>query len=117
MKKQVKNELNNEKTTPIETDRYHSNIVLPLVALGLVFVPFIFALLSSLGIHIPMYSLFALLAPMVGFILGIAALQRKERISLAGKIISIIAVALPLAFVAFVIIFFIGAATGLISLM
>lgn len=113
----MNNEINNEKNTSIETDMPHNNIVLPLVALGLVSVPFIFVLLSSLGIRIPMYSLFAIMSPMVGCIVGIAALQRKERISSIGKIIAIIAVALPLAFVALVIIFFIGAATGLISLM
>lgn len=113
----MNNELNNQKNTPIDTDTHHKSIVLPLIALGLVLVPFIFVLLSIYGIRIPMYSLFAILSPMVGCIVGIVALQRKKRISLTGRIIAIIAVALPLAFVALVIIFFIGAVTGLVPLM
>lgn len=113
----MNNEQNNEKTIPVEIDISKKNIVLPLVALVLVSIPFIFAFLNSLGIRITMYPLFTILSPMAGCIIGIAALQKKGRISLAGRIIAIIAVALPLSFVALIIIFFIGAATGLISLM
>lgn len=113
----MNNESNNEKNTSIETNNHGKNMVLPLVALGLVCLPFIFAFFNSFGIGTPMHSLLIILSPMVGCIVGIAALQKKDRISSVGRIIAIIAVALPLAFVALVIIFFIGAATGLISLM
>ena len=113
----MNNEANNEKVTPVETNMQRNNMVMPLVALGLVSVPFIFVLLSSLGIHIPMSSLLAIISPIAGCIVGISALQKKEKISRAGKIIAWIAVVLPLAFVALVFILFFGVVTGLIPLM
>lgn len=113
----MNNEPNIEKATPVETNMQRNNMVMPLVALGLVFVPFIFVLLGSLGIHIPMYSLFSILSPIAGCIVGIAALQKKNRINRVGKIIALIAVFLPLAFVALVFIIFFGVVTGLIPLM
>jgi len=63
-------------------------------------------------------TLLAILFPIAGLITGIAALrQGKEQIGRAGKIIAIIAIALPLLFVLLVILFFAGAVTGIISLM
>ena len=95
-----------------------NEIALPLVALGLDFLPFLLGFLNSRQIMIPMFSLLTILAPIAGIITGVAALSRgKVRIGAVGKTIAIISIALPLALVALIIIFFIGAATGLISLM
>lgn len=93
-------------------------LALPLAALGLVLLPVFLGLLGLAGISAPAYSLLVILSPIAGLITGVSALsQGKEHIGLAGRIIAITAIALPLAVVAFIIIFFIGAATGLISLM
>jgi ABC-type dipeptide/oligopeptide/nickel transport system permease component len=58
------------------------------------------------------------LSPLAGVIAGIVSLCRgKARIGTAGMIIAIVAIGAPLAVVAFVIIFFVGAVTGMIPLM
>ncbi|MDR1804021.1 MAG: hypothetical protein LBQ94_10505 [Treponema sp.] len=90
---------------------------LPIIALGLDLAPVLVFLLNSI-----MWSsvalLFVVLFPVAGLIMGIVALTLgKGKISRIGKIISIIAISLPLAVVLFVIVIFIGAVTGLISLM
>ena len=101
-------------------DAPHRNhkITLPLVALGLDLGPVLLIILSSLRIGNAVFVLLFILAPAAGLITGTVALTRgKKRLGLAGMIIAIVAVALPLAFVALIISFFIGAATGMITLM
>ena len=96
-----------------------NTIGLPLVALGLDLAPVLLIWLSSLGTVMSAFALMlAVMMPLAGLTTGIVALVRgKGKLGLAGKIIAIIAVALPLALVAFIIVFFIGAMTGVISFM
>ena len=95
-----------------------NRILLPLIALGLDFLPILMSGIMSFGIRIPAVNLLMLLSPISGLILGIVALSKgKAHIGTIGKIIALLAVALPLAIVGLVIFFFVGAATGLISLM
>jgi len=95
-----------------------SEIGLPLAALGLSFAaPVLFFAILILGAPGFVWLLY-LLSPLAGLTVGIAALRRgKARIGTAGKVIAIIAVALPLSAFAFVVFFFIGASTGIIALM
>jgi hypothetical protein len=112
---------NNKRGALFMENKHTKGIVLPIIALGLDFAPvLIFVLLFSLlrADVSAILLLPVLLAPVIGVILGVAALRRgKERTGIIGKIIAITAIALPLGFVAFVIIFFIGASVGLIPLM
>jgi hypothetical protein len=112
------NEIQQDSNSKADIQR-KNNIVLPLIALGLDLFPILVITIGSLGLNLPgVMFLFALLSPIGGFVLGISALAKgKKVIGRRGKILAIIAVALPAAFVALIIIFFIGAATGLISLM
>jgi len=99
---------------------HHKNEVgLSLIALGLVLAPiFIIQLSSLLHWSLSFLWLIAVLSPIAGLIVGVVSLRRgKNRIGIAGMIIAIIAITTPLAVGAFVIIFFIGAMTGVISLM
>jgi hypothetical protein len=58
------------------------------------------------------------LLPVAGLITGIFSLTLGEgQIGKPGKILAIIAISLPAALVLSIIVIFIGAATGLISLM
>jgi dolichyl-phosphate-mannose--protein O-mannosyl transferase len=99
--------------------RQKNEIGLPIIALGLDLLP----VLILMNQHVLTWMsasalLFVLLLPIAGLITGVVSLSRgKGRISKAGKIISIIAIALPLALVALIIAFFIGVTTGVISLM
>jgi len=97
----------------------HNSIVMPLIALGLdlLLIPIVF--LASLGIGVsPFFSFLAVVSPIAGLITGIGALSRgKGQIGAAGKILAITAIALPSSLVIFIIVFFIGAVTGVISLM
>lgn len=114
----MENRPNDIKDTHAKAGIRYPKLTLPLVALGLDLLPVLLGFLSAHGITIPMHALFAILFPTAGLLTGIFALdQGKARIGLAGKIIAIAAVALPLIFVAFVMIILIGASTGLISLM
>ncbi len=114
----MNNQADDVRDINAETGVHPNKLTLPLVALGLDLLPVLLGFLGSFGISVPMYSLFVILSPTVGLITGIAALnQGKARIGLTGKIIAVIAVALPLAFVALIVVFFIGAVTGMISLM
>jgi len=94
-------------------------IGLPLIALCLDLVPIVIIWLSSLfQFSFSFFWLIAVLSPIAGLIAGVASLRRgKAQIGLIGKIIAIIAIATPLSAVAFVLIFFFGVVTGVISLM
>lgn len=110
--------MNNQSDTSHDTN-HKDEIALPLIALGLDLLPVPLIFLSSLGLGMAsLVSLLIILSPIAGLITGISALSRgKARIGLSGKILAIIAVSLPLAAAVFIIIFFIGAATGMIPLM
>lgn len=114
----MNNQPNDAQDTNTEAGIRRYNIALPLAALALDLLPVLLGFLGTRGIYIPMQSLLAILSPTMGLLTGIFALnQGKARIGLAGKIIAIVAIALPLGFVAFIIIILIGATTGLIPLM
>ena len=94
-------------------------IALPLIALGLDLAPVLISFLASITRGVLAFTLlFMVLLPVAGLTTGIVSLSLwKDRIGKIGKILAIIAVSLPLAVVLFIIVIFIGAATGLISLM
>ena len=95
-----------------------NRILLPLIALGLDFLPIFMGYLMSFGIRIPAVNLLMILSPISGLILGIVALSKgKAHIGTIGKIVALFAVALPLAIIGLVIFIVVGAATGLISFM
>ena len=96
-----------------------NEIGLPLLALGLDLAPVLIVILSSIIRGTTAFVLlFAVLLPVAGLITGIAALTLgKGRIGKPGKVLSIIAISLPLALVIFILVIFIGVVTGLISLM
>ena len=98
----------------------HGNrIGLPLIALGLDLAPIPIVFLGSITRGLTALTfLFVVLFPIAGLITGVVSLARgKDRTGKIEKIIAIIAISLPLALVLFVLVFFIGAVTGLISLM
>ena len=94
---------------------------LPLIALGLVIVPvlaFLFLVtLLKLYVLLEFMSLFMVLSAVAGMITGIFSLVRgKGRIGLAGKVLAIAAISLPVIFIVFPILYLsIGMATGVIS--
>ena len=92
---------------------------LPLIALCLDFVPVLLVLIGSLIQGLSSFALlFMILSPIAGLMTGIISLNKgKDRIGVIGRTLAIIAVTLPLALIVIILIFFIGAATGLISLM
>ena len=101
--------------------RRKNEIGLPLIALGLVIVPilaFLF-LVVLLKLHdlLEFMFLFIVLSPIAGIITGILSLVRgKGRIGLAGKILAVTAISLPVIFIIFPILYLsIGVATGVIS--
>ena len=97
----------------------NNRIGLPIVALGLDFAPALILLLGSIMRGFPAFTLlFMVLFPIAGLITGVVYLSLgKGKIDRIGKILAIIAISLPLAVVLCVTIIFIGAVTGLISLM
>ena len=97
----------------------NGEIGLPLIALGLDLAPVFIITFGSLTGRVPPFALlFTVLLPIAGLIMGIVSLSLgKSRIGKIGKTLAIITVSLPLAFVTFIVLFFIGAATGVISLM
>ena len=99
--------------------QHKTEIGLPLIALGLGFVPILIIWVSSLfQFSLSFFWLIAVLSPIAGLIAGVASLRRgKARIGLVGKIIAIIAIIAPLSVIAFIIILFIGVITGVVSLM
>ena len=118
--------MENEALVPQDADstavvRRKTEIGLPLIALGLVIAPvlaFLF-LVVLLKLHdlLEFMFLFIVLSPIAGMIMGIFSLVRgKGRIGLAGKILAITAISLPVIFIIFPILYLsIGAATGVIS--
>ena len=91
----------------------------PIIALGLDLAPALILFLSSFTRGLPSFTLLSMiLFPIAGLITGIASLTLgKGRMGRIGKILAIIAISLPLAVVLFILVIFIGAVTGLISLM
>jgi hypothetical protein len=63
------------------------------------------------------WLLFILLCPIIGAVVGVVALTRPGGLKLAGRILSIVAIAVPVVFIALFLFFFLGVATGLIPLM
>ena len=92
---------------------------LPIIALGLDLAPVLLIFLYSITRGATAFVLlFAVLFPIAGLITGIVYLsQGKGKIGSIGKILAIIAISLPLAVVLLFLVIFIGAVTGLISLM
>ena len=92
---------------------------LPIIALGLDLAPVLIVFLGSIMRGMPAFALlFVVLLPIAGLITGIVSLSLvKGRIDKIGKILAIFAISLPAALVLCVIVVFIGATTGLISLM
>lgn len=111
--------IDSQDVNSITTIQHKNKIGLPLLALFLDLAPILLMYSESIGIRFSNITLILIiLLPISGLITGVIALSRgKARIGIAGKILAIIAIALPLALVAFIVIFFIGAATGLISFM
>ena len=97
----------------------NNGIGLPLAALGLDLAPVFILFLNSITRGLLSFTLlFLVLLPVTGLITGIVSLSAgKGRIGKIGKTLAIIAISLPLAFVAFIVVIFIGAVTGVISLM
>jgi len=93
---------------------------MPVVAVVLDILPALWVLLgltANSSIMSPVFLL-VLLAPIAGMLLGVISICRgREKTGKAGMILAVIAVALPLALIAGVILFFIGAMTGIIPLM
>ena len=101
-------------------------IIVPFIALGLdlLFIPIVFfAFLVPrttpfLYGFIPFLYLLAVISPIAGLVLGITSLSLgKHRIDAAGKAAAIAAIALPASVIIFILVFYIGAVTGVISLM
>ena len=92
---------------------------LSIIALGLDLAPVLIIFINSIMRGFTAVSLlFVVLFPVAGLIMGVVALTLgKGRICRIGKILCIIAISLPLTVVLCVIVIFIGAVTGLISLM
>lgn len=115
----MENKLNDKQNTNSIVAAHHKKeMVFPLIAVGLS-LSIIPLFLCTLMWELPSFViLFMVMLPIAGFITGIASLCRgKKRIDKVGMILSITAIALPVSIVLLIIIFFIGAATGLISLM
>ena len=108
-----------KQDTAENTAKMEQKITLPVVALFLDLFPFFPIFLTSLHLEIRSFFWFVFLtAPILGLLLGVFSLTLgKKQIGTAGRIFAIIAIALPLSCIVFILIFFIGAATGLISLM
>lgn len=90
----------------------------PLIALGLDLLPFIWIFISYIDVYILISPLVIILSPIAGLILGISALSRGKKYNgLLGNILAIITIAIPVSLVVLIIVLYIGAATGIISLM
>ena len=107
---------NPEDTRP----RPLQGVGLPLLALGLVFVPVLLGyIVTSLGWYTSgVVLLFFLLGPVAGLILGAICLSKaKKGIGIVGVILAAVAVAIPTIIIVFLLFFFVGVVTGLIPLM
>ena len=98
-----------------------NKLLMPVISLCLVLSPVLIITLASLGradFVAGIMFILALLFPVAGLTAGVMYITKgKEQTCRAGKIIAVISISLPVAFVALIIIFFIGASTGLIPLM
>ena len=94
-------------------------IRLPLVALGLDLMPFLIYYVLRFNMAVTSFFLLsAVMFPIFGAVTAIAAIREgKKEIGVLGMVIAILAFALPLVFVGAVLIFVIGAMTGMIALM
>jgi len=103
----------------METEKkYTAKPVMPIIAVVLDILPVLIIIISRRFPMSALIFLFTLLMPIAGMVLGIVCLYLgKQRMGKAGIILAFIAVGLPLSFIAFILIFFIGASTGLIRLM
>lgn len=111
--------INDQDANSMPPIQHKNKIGLPLFALCLDLLPVLIILLSSLVQGLSSFIiLFIVFSPIAGLITGVISLSLgKGQIGILGKILAIIAIALPLAFIALIIIFYIGAVTGVISLM
>jgi hypothetical protein len=99
--------------------RRKTGMRLPILALCLDILPVLIILLSSIAkLELSSFAVILIvLSPIAGFISGALSLvMGKGWMGIIGKVTAAAAVALPIAFLAVVLVFFIGAATGLISL-
>ncbi|MDR0489159.1 MAG: hypothetical protein LBG99_07180 [Propionibacteriaceae bacterium] len=106
--------------TPTQLVPKLQGVGLPLLALGLVFLPVLVGyIVTWMGVYITgVVLLITMVGPIAGLIIGAICLSRaKNRIGVVGVILAAIAVAIPVIIIVFVLFFFIGAYTGLISLM
>jgi hypothetical protein len=113
-----------ENPTPEENSK--NKVVLPVIAVWLSFSPVVFFFVlfiisiipGAFELALPPLLLLTVLSPIAGVIIGVISLSRgKKRIDPVGRKLAIIAIVVPLSFVALVLTFSIGAATGLIPLM
>lgn len=117
MEKQLKDL---QDTNSITSTHRKNKIGLPLIALVLDLLPLFLAYLPGMfGRSLSSFVLlFMVLSPIAGLTTGIVSLcRRKGRMGMAEKIIAIVSVVLPLSLVVFIVVFFIGAVTGIISFM
>jgi len=115
----MKNQFTNEHGTNTDGVQHKPEIALPIVALGLDFVPVLMFFLANLDVGFGgFWILSILLCPITGLIMGVMALCRgKQRIGIAGKVIAIIAIGLTVAFAVIIVVFLVGAVTGVIPFM
>lgn len=101
------------------TIQHKNKIGLPLIAVGLDLLPILIIFLSTLVRGLSSFILlFIVLSPIAGLMMGVVSLnQGKGQIGTVGKILAIVAIALPLVLVTLIVVFFIGVTTGVISLM
>ena len=109
----------NKLNTSAAASNQKNRLALSFLALGLSLLPFFLLFISSLGVILSGFFLtIMLLSPIVGIIVGVAALaQPASPLGVLGKVLAIIAIAIPLCLIFFILIIFIGAVTGLISFM
>jgi len=115
----MENQFTDEPDLNLDGVQHKPEIALPLVALGLDLVPVLLFFLANLNVGFSGFWLLSLiLCPIAGLLMGIAALCRgKQRIGLAGKVIAIIAIGLTVSFGLVIVIFLVGAVTGVIPSM
>lgn len=109
---------NADNVNSVTETKIKAKIGIPLIALGLDLLPFIWIFISYIGVYILISPLVIILSPIAGLILGISALSRGKKYNgLLGNILAIITIAIPVSLVVLIIVLYIGAATGIISLM
>ena len=96
-----------------------SAMQLSLIAIGLDIIPIVFILLDSYITRLPSISnLLIIFAPISGLLIGVMCLNRlKGQKCVAERVLAIVAMAIPLAMVALILVFIGGVMTGVISLM